>query len=153
MDHLAQVLNYVKLTSLNKILRTAESGSFSIVDGILTGYTNNYKVGQYIVIKGSILNDDLYLVNAEMKLENAVDEKFTGIIYGLVVPRQLILLAEQVKKYEEANPIEKSNIVSQSWGGWSESKGRGANGAVVTWQELFSKQLAPYKQMFAEVII
>lgn len=151
MEHLylGNVLNYIR----NAFIKTIENGSFAIINGRLTGTKNKYITQQYIIIKGSILNDGLYQVTPSLTVANSLDEEFDGVIYGLAIPMLVIQISKEVRIYEESNPIQKSNIISTSWGGWSESKATGANGGNITWQELFDKKLMPYKKMFTEVII
>lgn len=97
--------------------------------------------GQYFRICGSVFNDGLHQYPAE----NLTDETFTGAVWALAVPRQLVALADEIKAWVEKN--QPSAYTSESFGGYSYSKATGQNGAPMGWQDVFRAQLNPYRKM------
>ena len=102
--------------------------------------------GQYYRICGSIFNDGLHKYgDAEDIL---TDEKFTGTIWALAVPKAVIDLAEEIKAWESKNgEASRSPYNSESFGGYSYSKATdSATGGDVTWQAAFRVQLNQWRK-------
>lgn len=97
--------------------------------------------GQYFRIFGSVFNDGLHQYPAT----DLVDEEFTGTVWALAVPRQVVRLADDVKAWCEKN--QPSAYTSESFGGYSYSKATGSNGAPIGWHEVFRQQLNPYRKI------
>jgi len=105
-DLMSQTNNYFE--------RTAESGTYSIVNGSIA-LRGTYKVGQYVRILDSLLNDGVYKITAiadkTVTLDGTTtDEVFTGYIVGLAVPSDFIALAEKVKKFNKHQGIASESI-------------------------------------------
>lgn len=81
-----------------------------------------------------------------------VNEVFTGTIYGLRVPPDFAVLAEEIKTFNE-RPGANSDKTSESFGSYSYSAAMDSSGMRAGWQIVFGKRLAPYRRMFTEVAI
>lgn len=97
--------------------------------------------GQYFRICGSVFNDGLHQYPAE----DLTDETFTGTVWALAIPQQVVGLADEIKAWTEKNAP--SAYTSESFGGYSYSKSTGSSGAPIGWQEVFLQQLNPYRKM------
>jgi hypothetical protein len=122
-------------------------GEISIVNGAITNseFINKILVGQYFRIVGSILNDGVYLFDESLKLE---DETFKGAIWLMAIPRDFLKLSNDIDKWVSDN--EKtllSPYQSESFGGYSYSKGSGKNGGSITWQDAFAGRLNLYRRI------
>ena len=119
-------------------------GTYTIENGALNlSFLQN---GQYYRICGSIFNDGLHKYgDAEDKL---TDEKFTGTIWALAIPKSVIDLAEEIKAWESKNgEASRSPYNSESFGGYSYSKATdSATGGGVTWQAAFRVPLNQWRK-------
>ena len=97
--------------------------------------------GQYFLIDGSIFNDGLYQYPAA-DLDNEV---FYGVVFGLAIPKELIALAGEIEEWREKNPD--SAYSSESFGGYSYSKGTGADGQPMKWQDVFARRLNKWRKL------
>lgn len=98
--------------------------------------------GQYFRIVGSILNDGVYQYPAT-RLRN---ETFTGAIWPLAIPAEIVELAEEISAWNEKNAV--SPFTSESFGGYSYTKAtNGASGLPVTWQDVFRSRLNPWRKL------
>lgn len=106
--------------------------------------------GQYFRIKGSILNDGVWQ-NTAADLANIRPEDFTGEIWCMNVPRDFEQLCEDVaawrEKNEAADSANMSPFNSESFGGYSYSKGGGVSGGAVTWERQFAGRLNTYRRI------
>ena len=158
---------------------TAEEGEFTLSDGVIK-LEDNYLLNQFIAVTGSKLNNGIYLI-AEITLEgdgdikyfytlesangieddNISDETFTGIIYGLAVPKDFIALVGEISKTvnppaEEGlnfGPTPGTGIVSERFGSYNYTLATDKNGMPATWQDLFRNKLNKFRKMFNEVKI
>jgi hypothetical protein len=98
---------YNTMLAINNFFeRTAEVDDYEIATNKIV-VKGDYKVGQYIRIMGSLLNDGVYKIKAIVGdtielTETMVDEEFYGYIVGLAVPSQFITLAAKVEAYSHA---------------------------------------------------
>lgn len=97
--------------------------------------------GQYFRICGSVFNDGLHQYPAD----DLADETFTGAVWALAVPRQLVNLSDEIKAWSEKN--QPSAFTSESFGGYSYSKAIGSSGAPLDWQDVFRARLNPYRKI------
>lgn len=137
-------------------------GDFRIADGVLTysdGTLPPLQDGQYFRIIGSAFNDGVYLHSPEAP-ENPSsgalrDEEFSGSVWCLALPKELISLADEISaweaKYGGANGVAMSPFSSESYEGYSYSKksgsssgssGAGAGG----WESAFASKLQRYRK-------
>ena len=122
------------------------SGSFRIVDGMLEA--DFLLPGQYFRVMGSIFNDGVHQYGtSEMN-----DEDFTGSVWALAIPKAVINLAQEIQewrsKYEEAGSSAMSPFTSESFGGYSYSKGSGsAAGSAVSWRNAFAPRMNAWRKV------
>lgn len=124
--------------------RPIHEGKFTISGGNIDLTLVN---GQYFRIEGSILNDGVYQYPAT----DLKDETFEGAVWEMAVPPDVIRLADDIKawrdKYDTADSPANSPYQSESFGGYSYTKGfRNAsqNQSEGTWQGVFAARLAQY---------
>lgn len=109
--------------------------------------TEDFQAGQYVRIVGSTFNDGVWRWGSD-ELE---PETFTGGIYGMAVPKEVLQLAEDIEawatKYQDAL---NSPYTSESFGGYSYTRASGnanTGGSVATWQDIFASRLAPWRKI------
>lgn len=134
----------------NYFLRNRENdihtGTFEINGGDiepLSFLTN----GQYYRIVGSVFNDGVHKYGDPFD-EALTDERFDGAVWAMYVPPAFVALAEEVEKWQAdhaealAGPYQ-----SESFGGYSYSKGASANGGAYTWADQFAGQLKNWRRV------
>lgn len=140
-----EVLGYLN----NYFFQFGESGSFEIINGQIK-MENEFKLGQYILIEGSSLNEGVHLITSVISgsigLTDIIDETFDGIIYALAIPRKLIDISERIITWKEKNPP--SVYTSESFGAYSYNKGTGRNGKIYGWEDAFSQDLRQYRKIY-----
>ena len=99
--------------------------------------------GQYFRIVGSCLNDGVYKYPAY----NLTDETFTGSVWAMSVPPALISLSEEIKAYTESPAAQPGAFQSESFAGYSYTRAADKNGAPLSWQAVFAKQLNKWRKM------
>lgn len=109
------------------------------------------KTGQYIRIVGSVFNDGVHTFPNDESLE---DETFTGTVWGMAIPKAVIAIADDIKawqsKYGGADSVAMSPFQSESFGGYSYSKGSVAGasgGSGVSWMDVFARRLSPWRKI------
>lgn len=79
--------------------------------------------------------------------QELIDEEFHGAIWPMNMPRAFIKLAKQVKEYNESDMAKPTPYISESFGGYSYSKGIGSTGnADNSWQKVFGSQLRRWRK-------
>ena len=149
---LTEVLAYLR----NWFERAKFFGIFQIVNGTLrTQYSNGIafleitpKDGQYIRIIGSALNDGVY----QWPVEGLHDEEFDGAVWLLAVPPILSAIVNDIEDWQakngSADSAAMSPFQSESFGGYSYSKGSSASGgSALTWQDAFKGRLSPWRKI------
>lgn len=131
---LEAVLKYLN----NYFVREIIDGDFSIASGTLEV---NAKNGQYIRIKGSALNDGVYLY----PVSGLTDEDFTGEVWIMSIPKSLLEIVEKIDDFVQKSV--KSPYQSESFGGYSYSIATDASGNAAGWQGAFAKELRAYKKI------
>lgn len=117
-------------------------GDFLIQNGMIEPL-DFLKDGQYFRIVGSDLNDGVYQYPAS----NLMDEHFTGAVWAMAVPPAVIALADKIRMWQDNESAQPSPFTSESFGGYSYTKATGANGAPLTWQEYFKKDLNNWRKI------
>lgn len=127
------------------------SGEFVIEDNELKfdGLVN----GQYYRIMGSLFNDGVHKYGEN----DLTDETFTGVIWSMGVPKEVVQLAEEISewqtKYGGVDGSMMSPFNSESFGGYSYNKsGGGASSGVQsagsgTWQGAFASRLNMWRKI------
>lgn len=115
-------------------------GGFEIVSGEIQ--TDFLQLNQYYRIIGSVFNDGLHQKGDGKKL---VDEKFTGQVWALAIPREVIELADEIAKWREQNP--ETDVVSESFGGYSYTRAAGGATSAAGWQGVFGPRLNTWRRI------
>ena len=125
-------------------------GDFTIADGQLN-ISEDIKLGQYYRIFGSTLNDGVYLHDGKEALLN---ETFTGTVRLMAVPKEVSALIGEISawqgKYGGADSEAMSPFASESFGGYSYSKGQSANvsgNSSSAWQSAYAARLSLWKKV------
>lgn len=116
------------------------AGAFVIASGVLSPDIGLVS-GQYYRIRGSLFNDGLHRVDDG---EILMDEEFDGEVWALAIPRVVQELAEEIDAWREKNP--ETDKVSESFGGYSYSRGQNASGGAGGWQAAFSGRLNAWRR-------
>ena len=116
------------------------AGAFVIASGVLSPDIGLVS-GQYYRIRGSVFNDGLHqMVDGEM----LTDESFTGEVWALAVPRSVVELSGEIDTWVENNPV--TDKVSESFAGYSYSRGQNASGGAGGWQSAFAGRLNAWRR-------
>lgn len=100
--------------------------------------------GQYFRIVGSVLNDGVY----QYPTNELYDETFKGAIWAMAVPPAVIALASEIESWQNENAnVLNTPYQSESFGGYSYSKGGGADGGAYTWKDQFSSRLNKWRRI------
>lgn len=135
----------------NYFLRDIYKGTFTLESG--TAPLSDLLEGQYFRITGSALNDGVFQ-NTTEDLANLRPEEFTGEIWTMGVSRDFEELCNDIsawrEKNEAADSANMSPFSSESFGGYSYSKGSSGSsggGSGVTWQDQFRARLNTYRRI------
>lgn len=139
---LEEILDYIH----NYFEQSYERGVFEISSNTLT--LDWLQDGQYFKIEGSVFNDGIY----QYPCTNLQNEKFKGIVYGLAIPLQVIKIADEVKTWcDENEKVLNSPYQSESFGGYSYSKGNGGGGTngeqSYSWKNQFGNRLNHWRKI------
>lgn len=129
-------------------------GSVNISDsGVTVGgapLSDYLQTGQYYRIVGSVFNDGVHcFLSDELEPENT----FSGAIWAMAVPKEVVKLSEDIDTWNEANKTAlNSPYQSESFGGYSYSLksgsgGSGNSGASYTWRDQFAAQLRKWRKL------
>lgn len=127
-------------------------GEFTIVNGQLN-IADNIMLGQYYRIFGSVLNDGVYLHDGKESLHA---ETFDGTVRLMAVPPEVQGLISDIQawitKYGGVDSEAMSPFASESFGGYSYSKGQvgnnsGAGSGSASWQSAFASRLSLWKKV------
>ena len=146
---LTQLCKYLR----NWFVRDTLSDDFTIASGEIVAHHSHLsdflQEGQYFRIVGSVFNDGVH----QYGQSDLTDElSFTGILYAMAIPKEVISLDAEIDQWiaDNAGAIN-SPYQSESFGGYSYSKGSNANAAgssaAVTWQGQFASALAQWRKL------
>ncbi len=118
-------------------------GDFAVKNGEILSL-DFLQEGQYFRILGSVFNDGVY----KYPTSDLKDETFEGAIWALKIPPAFIALSEQIDEYNKnsVNAVT-SSLTSESFGGYSYTKGLNANGTPLTWQDVFTNQINVWRKI------
>lgn len=103
------------------------------------------KEGQYYRIVGSVFNDGVHKYSVE---DTLTDEAFTGAIWAMRVPPTLIALCAEIAEWQASNGAAAAGVYqSESFGGYSYTKGSTASGGAVSWQHAFRSRLNRWRKI------
>ena len=119
-------------------------GTFRIVDGSLIFDEKEIpiQVGQYFRICGSVFNDGVY----QYPYEELRDEEWTGAIWLLAIPQEVIDLSNDIDKWNDAYGAT-GPYTSESFAGYSYTKATSKNGGKYTWKDEFANQLKRWRKI------
>ena len=104
------------------------------------------KDGQYYRIVGSFMNDGVYKRGTD-DLDLA-DEEFYGAVWAMRVPREFVKLVDDITAWETKNASALAGpYQSESFGGYSYSKGTSSSGGAWTWRDQFKSRLNAYRRL------
>lgn len=99
--------------------------------------------GEYFRIVGSRLNDGVYQYPAY----GLADEVFVGGIWRMRIPQSVLDLVADIEAFEADEANKPSAYTSESFGGYSYSKGRGGDGSsAYGWQDAFRSRLNRWRK-------
>lgn len=148
---LTELCDYLK----NWFVVSMYYGDFKIADGAITyadGRELPLQIGQHFRITDSIFNNAVYEYGKAE--QGMIDETFTGSVWAMAVPLEVLKLAESIAAWRDKNESLDSAMMSpfnsESFGGYSYSKSGGntanaANGG--SWQSVFGNRLARYRKV------
>lgn len=101
---------------------------------------------QYFRIVGSVFNDGVYQNTDLLEL---IDESFTGAIWLMAIPKDVVDLATEIDTWmTKYSDTVNSPFQSESFGGYSYSKANGSSGSAnPTWQSVFANQLNRWRKI------
>ena len=101
---------------------------------------------QYYRIVGSIFNDGVYC-RGEDDL-TLCDEEFVGQIWAMRVPRAFIDLCNEIEAWNEENADTLNNpFISESYSGYSYTKGSSNDSSGYSWRNHFANRLNQYRRI------
>ena len=122
-------------------------GKITIENGKITSenFTRAIQENQYFRIRGSVFNDGVHKYTPDYAL---TDEVFDGTVSLMAIPQEVIDLAAEIDawntKYGEAVM---SPFTSESFGGYSYSKGASGGGKNLNWQGVFADRLNKWRKI------
>ena len=139
---LEQVLDHIHNYFEKKIVKD----TFVISSGSIN--VSFLQDGQYFRIVGSVFNDGVHQYPAS----DLADEVFEGQVWAMAVPPAVIALSNDIKAWVTSN-AESANspYISESFGGYSYSKGSGSSGSGATipigWKDIFRDRLNHWRKI------
>lgn len=140
----------------NYFIREIHAGVYKITNGNIESVPF-LQDGQYFRIVGSVFNDGVWNYNTgdgAISCDGRVliDETFRGAVWAMAVPPAVIALDQDIEKWvRENSSVLASPFMSESFGGYSYSKGSGRSSegteAAFGWKEQFASRLAPYRRI------
>jgi hypothetical protein len=128
------------------------SGSYEISGGVITGQgtsdTPEITTGMYYRIVGSFKNDGVYLAGTD----TPIDEQFNGQIWLMHPTAAFLALVTEIGAWQTLNggadSTNMSPFNSESFGGYSYSKGGNASGGTaVSWKSQFASRLNAWRKI------
>lgn len=123
-------------------IRRAEiiDGTFTIKGGCLINPPAKLVDGQYFRIVGSLFNDGVH----QNGINELKDENFTGSVWLMAVPSEVLDLVAEIDKWEKDNSSQiNSPYTSESYGGYSYTK----DSKKTTWQGAFASALSKWRKI------
>lgn len=136
----------------NYFLRNREgdkhAGTFTISEGVIEPLSF-LQEGQYYRIVGSVFNDGVHCYGVSDATDTLVDETFEGAVWAMAVPPAVVALASEIETWltDNAEAVN-SPYQSESFGGYSYSKGTSSSGAGgYTWVDQFESRMANWRRI------
>jgi hypothetical protein len=145
MTMLEQVLRYLN----NFFVERSIGGTEVLQNGVVVNDATGFIVGQYIYLKDSLLSDGLYTIEAitgttlTLSLTEDLKPETAAIrVYGLMIPKQVIALSEEIATANASNP---SGLVQERLGDYSVTYGYSD---TASWISRYKTRLAPWRKVF-----
>lgn len=131
--------------------RTVETLKEIEVDGFIGDWKERYVVGQYIYVRGTIMNDGVYqltevspakLTVAETLTPEVVGDREYSALLGLAIPNEVLRLATEIENYSGA----KGGVSSESLGDYSVSYSDDGS-----WQSVYKKALNQWRIPYSDI--
>lgn len=141
---LEQILDFIH----NYFIKEVYHGKFRIFNN--TFDCDFLQDGQYFKIVGSVFNDGVHKYSSESPL---TDEEFVGEIWAMAVPPAVIALADEITAWiDKYGDAMNSPYQSESFGGYSYSKGSGQNSSnngsnPADWRAVFGSRLNHWRKI------
>jgi hypothetical protein len=115
-------------------------GEYTVNDGEIT--LPFLAAGQFFRVVGSVFCDGVYRCGDKLP----ADETFDGAIWALAIPPALEAIAAEIEEWKAKNAdVLASPYQSESFGGYSYSKGTGCDSA--SWQGAFASRLNRWRKI------
>lgn len=129
-------------------------GEFRVEDGAIEKVGGTLRLsdvlheGQYFRIVNSPLNSGVH----QWPTTDLEAEEFEGAVWAMAIPKAVIALAQEIEawqtKYGGIDSPAMSPYQSESFGGYSYSKGASATGgAGITWVDVFGGKLSQWRKI------
>lgn len=150
-EYCAYCHNFFAPTKKKQSGEYKHTGIFTISDHTISPL-DFISENQYFRIIGSGSNDGVYCNTAE-SLAILTDETFEGEIWEMCVPRAFLAMCNDISAWrsinEAVNSDNMSPFTSESYGGYSYSKGGSSDGGSnAAWQSQFMKRLNAWKRIY-----
>lgn len=137
------ILDYIN----NWFVKDVYQGTFTVEDGKITT-SPGLQLGQYYKIVGSVFNDGLH----QWHLDDLIDETFTGELWALAVPVELVNLSNEIEDWCSANQkVLDSPYKSESFGGYSYTRAENTSGKTYVgadaWKTQFGASLNAWRKI------
>lgn len=139
------MLEIVLRSIKNWFFREARTGTYTIAGGKLE--LPFLQQGQYFRIIGSVFNDGVHQYTDNLSLD---DEKFTGEIWALAIPKALLNLVGEIEAWQKKNGEVSAGLYkSESFGGYSYTvkDDVGSGGGDSSWVGAFSSRLNQWRKI------
>lgn len=147
---LEQILDFIH----NYFVKEVYRGKFKISSNTLN--VDFLQEGQYYKIVGSVFNDGVHTYSSD----SLIDEEFTGEVWAMAVPPTIIALVSEINDWiEKYGDVMNSPFQSESFGGYSYSKGSGGSGDnnnsanAADWRKVFGSRLNAYRKINDRFVI
>lgn len=115
-------------------------GEYTVTDGGIT--LPFLAAGQFFRVVGSVFCDGVYRCGDKLP----ADETFDGAIWAMAIPPALEAIAAEIEEWKAKNAdVLASPCQSESFGGYSYSKGTGSDSA--SWQGAFASRLNRWRKI------
>lgn len=126
-----------------------KSGSFHISGGLFTEDLG-LQVGQYFRVIGSVFNDGVHQYTGSAD-EGLKDEAFSGSVWLMAVPKEVLDLAEKIGEWVVKNndialsPYTSENLSPTSYSYSLNTSAGGGSGA--SWENIFASELTKWRRI------
>lgn len=118
------------------------SGTYTVENGSIA--LPFLQEGQFFRIVGSVFNDGVH----QYPDYGMADETFDGSVWPMAVPSAVLTLESEIRAWQEKNgDAAASPFTSESFGGYSYSKGSASANGAVTWQTTFKSRMNQWRKI------